>query len=142
MEKKSLIEKLHDLQDQNKDQSYLTQEALVKLAKEEKISPAKVFAVASFYSMFSMTPRGKHIIRVCEDQACHMDGAESIIDTLSRLLKVQLGQTTQDGMFTLEHSSCLGLCDQSPAMMIDGTAYGNLTRTKIESIINEIKAGA
>jgi NADH-quinone oxidoreductase subunit E len=140
--KKSLIEKLHDLQDQNKNQSYLTQEALVNLAKEEKISPAKVFAVATFYSMFSTTPRGKHIIRVCEDQACHLDGAETVIQTLERLLKVQLGDTTNDGLFTLEHSSCLGLCDQSPAMMIDSTAYGNLTRTKIEAIINEIKAGA
>lgn len=142
MEKKSLIEKLHDLQDQNKNQSYLTQEALVNLAKEEKISPAKVFAVATFYSMFSVTPRGRHIIRVCEDQACHMDGAETIIQTLEKVLHVRIGDTTPDGVFTLEHSSCLGLCDQSPAMMIDGEAYGNLTRTKIESIIQKIKAGA
>jgi len=142
VEKKSLIEKLHDLQDQNKNQSYLTQEALVNLAKEEKISPAKVFAVATFYSMFSVTPRGRHIIRVCEDQACHMDGAETIIQTLEKVLHVRIGDTTPDGVFTLEHSSCLGLCDQSPAMMIDGEAYGNLTRTKIESIIQKIKAGA
>lgn len=141
MENKSLIEKLHDLQKKS-NQTYLSQEALVNLAKEEKISPAKVFAVATFYSMFSTTPRGKHIIRVCEDQACHLDGAESVIHSLERLLKVHLGDTTSDGLFTLEHSSCLGLCDQSPAMMIDGVAYGNLTRAKIESIINQIKAGA
>ena len=141
MENKSLIEKLHDLQKKS-NQTYLSQEVLVNLAKEEKISPAKVFAVATFYSMFSTTPRGKHIIRVCEDQACHLDGAESVIHSLERLLKVHLGDTTSDGLFTLEHSSCLGLCDQSPAMMIDGVAYGNLTRAKIETIIHQIKAGA
>ena len=141
MENKSLIEKLNDLQKKS-NQTYLSQEVLVNLAKEEKISPAKVFAVATFYSMFSTTPRGKHIIRVCEDQACHLDGAESVIHSLERLLKVHLGDTTSDGLFTLEHSSCLGLCDQSPAMMIDGVAYGNLTRAKIETIIHQIKAGA
>jgi len=141
VENKSLIEKLHDLQKKS-NQTYLSQEVLVNLAKEEKISPAKVFAVATFYSMFSTTPRGKHIIRVCEDQACHLDGAESVIHSLERLLKVHLGDTTSDGLFTLEHSSCLGLCDQSPAMMIDGVAYGNLTRAKIETIIHQIKAGA
>lgn len=141
MEKKSLIEKLHEIQDKNKNRSYLSQEELVKLAKEEKISPAKVFSVATFYSMFSTKPRGKHIIRVCENQSCHMDDGEAIIQTLERMLKIKVGETTSDGIFTLELSSCLGMCVQSPAMMIDDVPYGNLTRSKIESILNPIKAG-
>lgn len=142
MENKTLIEKLHNLQDKNKNQSFLSKEDLVKLAKEEKISPAKVFSVATFYSMFSTKPRGKHIIRVCENQSCHMDGGEAIIQTLERMLKVKVGETTSDGLFTLELSSCLGMCVQSPAMMIDDTPYGNLTRAKIEAILSPMKVGA
>ena len=142
MENKSLIEKLHELQDKNKNQSYLSKEDLVNLAKEEKISPAKVFSVATFYSLFSTKPRGKHIILVCENQSCHMDGGEAIIQTLERMLKIKVGETTSDGLFTLELSSCLGMCVESPAMMIDDKPYGNLTRAKIEAILNPMKVGA
>ena len=83
-------------------------------------------------------PKGKHIIRFCESAPCHIRGAEEIFAALEEELGVSPGQTTADGLFTLEHTSCLGVCGVAPAMMVDEVVYGNLTRGKIREIIGEV----
>ena len=129
-----LLEMLHDLQD-NEPRNYLSEEALCAVAAYLDLSLAEVKGTASFYSMFSFAPRGKHVIRLCESPPCQLLGSTSILETLSNLLQVRIGETTADGLFTLETSSCLGVCSVAPAMMIDKQIFGNLTEEKIADII-------
>jgi NADH-quinone oxidoreductase subunit E len=91
--------------------------------------------------MLSTEPRGQHVIRVCTSGPCHVTGAPSIVVELKRLLGVELGETTSDGMFTLEASSCLGICGVSPTLMIDDDAYGNLTPEDLSRILDAKRAG-
>ena len=141
MLKKSLIEKLHDLQDEQVSKHYLPQAGMADLAKSEKVSLSRVYGVATFYTMYATEPRGKHIIRICENQTCHMAEAKKVISHLKDLLSVDIGGTTKDGLFTLELSSCLGMCSVAPSMMIDEIPYGNLTPEKVTQIIVQLKDG-
>jgi NADH:ubiquinone oxidoreductase subunit E len=95
--------------------------------------------VATFYSLFSLKPRGKYVIRVCESPPCHLEGAESILEEIKNYLRLEEGQTTEDGIFTLETSECLGHCAESPVMMINEEVYGNLTAEKVHSILDELR---
>jgi len=140
-DKKSLIEKLHDIQDHHPDHHYLPENEMITLAETDRTPPSKVFGVATFYTMFSTKPRGKHIIRICENQTCHMAAAKDMINHLQNLLGVGIGETTADGLFTLELSSCLGMCSVAPSMMIDEMPFGNLTHEKIDKIIQQLKGG-
>jgi NADH-quinone oxidoreductase subunit E len=89
--------------------------------------------------MFSTKPRGKNIIRLCESPPCFLKGSETILRKLRELLDVKVGETTKDGMFTLELCACLGVCGNAPVMMINEDVYGDLTEAKVEKIIAEIK---
>ena len=95
----------------------------------------------TFYTMLSTKPRGQHVIRVCTSGPCHVTGAPEILSSLRQLLGVDIGETTSDGMFTLEASSCLGICGVSPALMIDDDAYGNLTPEDLPRILDAKSAG-
>jgi NADH:ubiquinone oxidoreductase subunit E len=89
--------------------------------------------------MFSFQPRGKYIIRICASPPCHIMGADTIFQVLSKLLKINKGETTSDGLFTLEETSCLGVCAVAPALMINDTVYGYLTGEKKTEIISQIR---
>ncbi len=104
------------------------------------MSYSQVYSVATFYSMFSVKPRGKHIIRVCVSPPCHISGENDIVKILEEELGIKEGETTPDGVFTLECTSCLGVCDIAPAMMIDDEIYGNLNRERIKAILSEIRS--
>ena len=95
----------------------------------------------TFYSMYSVTPRGKYIIRMCESAPCHVNGAENILESLKEELGIQAGETTSDGLFTLEHTACLGTCEVSPAMQINEVVFGNLTAAKVKEIIENYRSG-
>ncbi len=140
MKQKSLIDELHDIQ-ATEEKNYLPPKKVIEIAEKKKISPAKAYGVSTFYTMFSVKPRGKHIIRVCRNLSCHLEGAENIAEKLKEILGVDFGGTTADGEFTLEESSCLGMCSVSPAMMIDEQAFGNLTPEKIPEILEKVKEG-
>ncbi len=99
---------------------------------------SQLYGVSTFYSMFSNKPRGKYIIRICESPPCHLMGSDSIIDCVKRELGIDVGETTKDGKFTLETSSCLGICAVAPAMMINDQMYGNLTPDKIKQILSSM----
>lgn len=125
---------LHALQNSN-PYNYLSKKDLRLVAAYLNATLATIYGIASYYTMFSLRPRGKHIIRICRSPVCHQAGALDLSAELTRILKIDLGETTTDRQFTLETSECLGQCDVAPAMMVDEGVYGNLTRKKIEAVI-------
>ena len=132
-----MLDMLHDLQ-QAEPRNYLSQDALRAVAEYVNVPLSEVVSTATFYSMYSLMPRGRHIIRICESPPCQLVGAESLIGLLAQHLKIGVGETTDDGSFTLETTSCLGVCGVAPAMMIDDELYGNLTRERIIEIIDRV----
>ena len=135
-----LLEMLHDLQDHS-PQHYLSDDAMAAVASYLGLTLSDVKGSASFYSMFSFTPRGRHVIRICASPPCQLLGATTIQAKLQEKLQVGVGETTADGAFTLETTSCLGVCGVAPAMMIDTEVYGNLTPARIETILDKIRRG-
>ena len=128
---------LHDVQRTNPDNN-ITPEDIQKVAEYLNITTGAVYGVVRYYSMFSMTPRGKYIIRFCKSPLCRMVGAFDLMVSLERMLSIELGGTTKDGVFTLEPSECLGHCDKAPVMMINKKMYFNLDTSKLEHIIQDI----
>jgi NADH-quinone oxidoreductase subunit E len=133
-----LLDMLHDLQEAE-PRNYLTREALHAVAEYLDLPPADVVSTATFYSMYSLKPRGRHVIRICESPPCQIVGAESLIDLLAQHLGIAVGETTEDGMFTLETASCLGVCGVAPAMMIGEELYGNLTAARVIDVIDGLR---
>ncbi len=132
----SLVAVLHDVQ---KAAGYLSEEALTEIASGLDVPISKVYGVATFYTLFSVKPKGEHIIRVCENAPCHVLGAKAIVAALERELGIPMGSTTPDGRFTIEYTSCLGVCGVAPAIMIDEAVYGNLTPERVPLILREYK---
>lgn len=134
----SMLDMLHDLQEAE-PRNYLSREALRAVADYLDVPLSDVVSTATFYSMYSLKPRGRHIIRICESPPCQLVGAESLIDLLAAHLGIEVGETTEDGLFTLETSSCLGVCGVAPAMMVDEELYGNLTAARVVDVIENVR---
>ncbi|MCC8141285.1 MAG: NADH-quinone oxidoreductase subunit NuoE [Lachnospiraceae bacterium] len=123
---------------------YLSQEAIMYISKKTGILPAKIYGVATFYAQFRLEPIGKHLLMMCQGTACHVNGADRVIEAVSEHLGIEDGETTDDGVFTLNHVACLGCCSLAPVMMVktaDGEeTYGNLTKDSVVQILDEIRA--
>lgn len=104
---------------------------------------AKIYGVATFYAQFRLQPIGKYLIMLCQGTACHVNGSEMISQVISEQLNIKDGETTEDGLFTLNQVSCLGCCSLAPVMMIktedNDETYGNLTKDSVIEILNQIK---
>lgn len=120
-------------------ENYLSEEAMNEIAKQLDISAAQVYGTASFYSFLDTEPRGKYVIRVCKSIIAEMKGKKEIIRTLENVLKIKVGQTTSDNMFSLLETNDIGWSDQEPSMLINENPYTNLTPEKVMSIINEYR---
>ena len=119
--------------------NYLPEDIMRFIADEMEISPAKVFGVATFFAHFAITPKGKHIIKVCNGTACHVKGSSFVINTVKDKLKLRPGQdTTDDQLFTLECVSCLGACGLAPVMVIDDVVHGQITPAKAVELIDAV----
>jgi NADH:ubiquinone oxidoreductase subunit E len=125
---------LHDLQNHS-PRHYLSAKDLALVAGYLNTTTAAICGVAGYYSLFSLEPRGKHIIRICRSPVCHMTGEGDLAPALRQILGIDIGETTPDHLFTLETAECLGQCDRAPAMMVDETVFGNLTPRKIEAVL-------
>jgi len=136
--RENLLQILHDIQNQSY-QNYISEENIITLSEEMKIPVSDIKGTASFYSMYSFIPRGKYIIRICESPPCHILGAQTIFNAVEKKLGIKEGETTKDNLFTLEATSCLGICGVAPAMMINDEAYGNLDEKKINEILEQIQ---
>lgn len=119
---------------------YLPLAVLQHIADHLGVKRAKIFGVATFYAQFRLKPMGKYIILLCQGTACHVNGSEKIETALCDELKIKMGETSADGIFTLNEAACLGCCSLAPVMMINGRAYGPLTPDKARQIIREIYA--
>jgi NADH:ubiquinone oxidoreductase subunit E len=115
--------------------NYLTDEAMVEVARELDISAAEVYGTASFYTFLDTKVRGKYIIRVCKTITCSMKGKGEIIQTLEDMLKIKVGETTSDRQFTLIETNCIGWCHKAPAILINEMPYTELTPEKTVEII-------
>jgi len=133
--KERLIQILLELQKAS-GQNYLSEDCLKEVSKKLDITLGKVFEVATFYAMFNSEAKGKYVIEVCKSAPCHVTGSKSVSKMLEDALKIKMGETTPDNLFTLQYSSCFGGCDISPAVKIDEKVYGNLTAEKINEIID------
>jgi len=138
-DREHLLSILHDIQTESPDHS-LHREVLDELSRVMDVPISDIVGTASFYTMFSLKPRGRHIIRLCESPPCYIAGEENILAALERKLGVVLGGTTADGLFTLESTSCLGACGVAPVMMVDDEVYGHLTEAKAVAIVERMAA--
>ena len=121
---------------------YLPREVIEHVAGALKLKTAKVYGVATFYTQFRFAPVGKYLILLCMGTACHVNGAKGIEDAISMELGISDGETTDDGLFTLNNVACIGCCSLSPVMMINGETYGTLTADKTREVLNMLKKQA
>ena len=120
-------------------EGYISEASVRCLTEKTGIPSSRIMGVASFYAGFRLKPVGKYRIMVCMGTACHVNGAERIDDTVKRILGIDAGDVTEDGLFSWEEVACLGCCSIAPAMMINDTAYGTLTPDKVQNIIDSIR---
>lgn len=118
---------------------YIPREAFIMISEEAGIPLNELYGVATFYAQFRLKPVGKHIVKVCHGTACHVQNATAVSVALEEALGVNDGETTPDGLFTLESVACLGCCSLAPVMMIGNDTFGKLTGKSAVNIIKEIK---
>jgi len=118
-------------------EKFLSEEAMIAVARELDLSAADVYGTASFYTFLDTTPRGKNIIRVCKTISCHMQGKEEIIRAIEDHLKIKVGETTHDNKFTLLTANCLGWCHKGPVMLVNDEVFPSVTVDKAISIIED-----
>ncbi len=118
---------------------YIPKDAFLKLNKEAGLELNDMYGVATFYAQFRLSPVGKNIVRMCHGTACHVQNVTAITDSLMDFLGVKDGETTTDGLFTIETVACLGCCSLAPVMMIGDETYGKLTPTEALKIIKELR---
>ena len=118
---------------------HLNKDVMDEVAQGMNIPTAHIWGVATFYHFFNLTPRGQHTIYVCLGTACYVKGAHEILNTLKKELHIDIGQTTEDGLFTLQETRCLGACGLAPVIMIDDKIYGDLTPKKTVELLNEFR---
>ncbi|NLM43098.1 MAG: NADH-quinone oxidoreductase subunit NuoE [Clostridiales bacterium] len=132
----SLMPVLHETQEIF---GYLPEEAQKKISKELNIPMAEIYGVATFYSRFTLKPRGEHTIGVCLGTACYVKNAQQVFERLQKELNVKPGDTTEDGKFTLEATRCLGCCGLAPVITIGEDVYGKLVPDDIPEILNKYR---
>ncbi len=125
------------LQDIIEGSNYLTDSALIQVAKELDISSAEVYGTASFYTFLDIEERGKYVIRICKTISCSMKGKNEILHTIQDMLKLKVGETSSDKRFSLLETNCIGWCHKAPAMLINDTPYTGLTPAKVTEILQE-----
>lgn len=135
-DKSNLIPILHDIQDKV---GFVSAEVMEEVAFALDINVGQVHGVATFYSLFYTQPQGTYVVRLCDSPPCHIEGSKAIREAVAKELGVSPGETTEDGSFTFEVVSCMGLCGVAPAIMINDDVYGNLTPDMIPGIVNKYR---
>ncbi len=133
--KGSLIPLLQEVQQL---EGYLSKESMRYVSHQTKVNLAQIYGVATFYTMFRLRPQGKHVIRVCKGTACHVSGANPLLDRIRTELKLTGSEdTTQDGLFTVMEVACLGCCSLAPVIMVDSTTHGKLTTDAVADVLKK-----
>jgi NADH:ubiquinone oxidoreductase subunit E len=131
-----LIEALQDIQETF---GYISQESMETVSQELGVPLIEVSRVAHFYKAFSLKPRGKHTLTVCMGTACHVRGANPLLEEAQYLLDVEPGETTEDGLFTVESVNCLGACALGPVVVLDGVYCHHMTPKKLQELIDSVR---
>lgn len=134
----NLIQILREI---HKKQNYITPTQLEEVAQKLNLPLSKVYGAVTFYTLLSPKPKGKYVLRICSSTPCYMAGSENLLKYLKDKLKIQEGETSADGLFTLESTSCLGICAVAPAIMVNDRVYGDLNIQKLDQIIERRKRG-
>lgn len=127
------------LSDVQKEYGYIPLEVQELISERTGISVAEIYGVVTFYSFFSLNPKGKYVIGCCLGTACYVKGAQQVIDKFSELLGIKPGETTKDGLFTLDALRCIGACGIAPAVSINGKVYPKMTVNGVPAVIEEYK---
>ena len=127
------------LSDVQKEFGYVPLEVMEIVSQRTGISVAEIYGVVTFYSFFSLEPKGKYVIGVCLGTACYVKGAQQIIDQFCEMLGIQPGQTTEDGLFTIDALRCIGACAAAPAVTINGKIYARVNVKDVAGIIAEYR---
>lgn len=122
--------------------NHIPREGMEALAEYLGCPLSTLYSMATFYKALSLKPKGRHIIKLCDGTACHIRGAGSLIGGVTRLLGIQAGETTEDGLFSLELVNCLGSCALAPVMVVDETYYGKMTMEKLPTVLNSYREEA
>jgi len=130
---------IYILKDVQKEYGFLSEIVLTEVARATNMPLSEVYGVATFYSLFTTTAKGKHVVRCCSNAPCHVRNSREVLQKIKEYLQLEVGETTADGVFTLEFTSCLGLCAVAPVMMVDNDVYGNLTPEKAIAILKDYK---
>ncbi len=136
--KDNLLKCLHQLQD-NHPENYLSPEVLDAISAHFKLTKGQIFGIVSYYTMFSLEPRGRNLIRFCKSPVCQMLGSTNLLSYLEKEIGLKPWQTSADSLYTLELSECLGACHKGPAMMVNRDLVCNLTVEKINQVINDLR---
>jgi len=135
-ERSSLIPILQEIQAK---EGYLPTEGIFQVGKYLRLPSSKIFGVATFYNQFKLIKPGLHVIQICRGTACHVNGSGNLLEILCTELGIEPGETTPDGLFSLETVACLGACSMAPVMTIDGEFFGRLDRKKIQKILDKFQ---
>jgi NADH-quinone oxidoreductase subunit E len=138
--KDNLIYILHEIQNAH-PQHYISAEAVEKVGEYLHVPVNHIYGVLTFYTMYSIKPRGRNLVRLCESPPCYLKGSDNILAVFKEALGIKVGETTSDGMFTLEKCACLGVCGNAPVCMINEDLYGDLTKERVLAIIEKIRGG-
>ena len=134
-EKDNLIQILNEVQ---YEYGYIPELAQKKISEFLKIPMAEIYGVITFYSRFTLEPKGKYTISVCLGTACYVKGSQKILDRLQEKLKIEPGQTTEDGMFSIDKTRCVGACGLAPVFTVNGEVYGKVTVKKLDEILDSL----
>lgn len=132
----NLLDALQEIQDFF---GYLSEEAITKVGFHFKMATSKIYGITSFYDQFRFLPQGKFHIRICNGTACHLSDSKPVAKEIEKLLKIKTGQTTRDGMFSLEEVSCLGSCGLAPIISINNEYYSSVKPSEIKDILENLK---
>ena len=128
------------LEEVQKKYGYVPVELQEVISEETGVPAAEIYGVVTFYSFFSLTPKGKYVIHVCLGTACYVKNAQSVLDKLCTILGIKPGQTTEDGLFTIEAVRCMGACALAPAVSINGRVFPRVQATEVDKILNEYRS--
>ena len=139
IKRNALIPLLHAVQDEF---GYISEEAISKIGAHLTLPTSKVYGLATFYNQFSFTPRGFYHVVLCNGTSCHMSGSGELLNELTKLLDIKDGETTRDGLFSLEVQSCIGACGQSPVMAVNGEYHSGISVKEVRDIIMQYREDA
>jgi NADH-quinone oxidoreductase E subunit len=127
------------LQEVQEAEGYLSKESIARVGAALNLPASKIFGVATFYNMFRFQPRGKYHVMVCRGTACHVKGSKRVLDMVTKTLKIEPGETSRDGLFSLEVVACMGACGLAPVVNVNGQFHAKVSPMKFQRILDECR---